>query len=210
MSFKAKLITFEGGEGAGKSTQLSCLAKNLEKSGYRVVGLREPGGTTLGEQLRAVLKNPATKSVEPETEALLFTACRAQLVKEVIKPALEAGTFVLCDRFIDSTVAYQAGGRGLNREQIDAANRLACGTLRPDLTILLDLDPDCGLSRASVRDHGQADRFELLGKEFHRKVRATYRQLAADEPARFLVVDANRDPNVIAEEIWNEVRRRFS
>ncbi len=207
---KAKLITFEGGEGAGKSTQLSCLAKNLENSGNRVISLREPGGTVLGEQLRAVLKNPATKSVEPETEALLFTACRAQLVREVISPALAAGTFVLCDRFIDSTVAYQAGGRGLSREQIDAANRLACGTLRPDLTILLDLDPDRGLSRAAVRDHGQADRFELLGKDFHRKVRATYRQLAADEPGRFLVVDANRDPNLIAEEIWHEVRRRFS
>jgi len=210
MSFKAKLITFEGGEGAGKSTQLSCLAKNLEASGCRVIGLREPGGTALGEQLRTVLKNPATKSVEPETEALLFAACRAQLVKEVIVPALAAGSFVLCDRFIDSTVAYQAGGRGLNREQIDAANRLACGPLRPDLTILLDLDPDCGLSRAAVRDRGQADRFELLGKEFHRKVRAAYRQLALDEPNRFLVVDANRDAKLIAEEIWNEVRRRFS
>lgn len=210
MSFKAKLITFEGGEGAGKSTQLSCLAKNLEGAGSRVIGLREPGGTTLGEQLRAVLKNPATKSVEPETEALLFTACRAQLVREVILPALTAGTFVLCDRFIDSTVAYQAGGRGLSRELIEAANRLACGTLKPDLTILLDLDPDCGLSRAAVRDRGQPDRFELLGTDFHRKVRATYRQLAADEPLRFLVVDANRDSNLIAEEIWHEVRRRFS
>jgi len=209
MAMDGKFITFEGGEGAGKSTQLMRLAQKLQAQGKKVLCLREPGGTTLGERLREVLKSPETKSVAPETEALLFAACRAQLVSEVIRPALTQGAYVICDRFIDSTVAYQSGGRGLNRQLIEAANRLACGELRPHLTILLDLDPAHGLSRASVRDGGQPDRFESLGTSFHQKVRTVYHELAREEPQRFFVLDATQNPEILAEIIWHEVEQRF-
>lgn len=159
--------------------------------------------------MRDVLKRPGSV-IAPEAEALLFAACRAQLVAEVIAPALAAGAVVLCDRFIDSTVAYQSGGRGLDRAAIEAANRLACGALRPHLTILLDLDPSRGLGRASLRDHGRSDRFEALGEEFHRRVRASYHALVREEPARFRVLDADRSPDLISEEIWHEVQARFA
>ena len=208
MPIAGKFITFEGGEGAGKSTQLTRLADRLRASGEAVLSLREPGGTPFGEKMREVLKHPGS-AIRPAAEALLFAACRAQLVADVIAPALVAGKVVLCDRFIDSTVAYQAGGRGLDRTLIESANRLACGPIRPDLTILLDLDPSRGLGRASVRDQGQADRFEVLGADFHRKVRDLYHSLAREEPGRFFVVDASRPPEVVEEEIWHEIARRF-
>lgn len=208
MPIAGKFITFEGGEGAGKSTQLTRLSARLQSQGSVVLGLREPGGTIFGEKMREVLKHPES-AIRPAAEALLFAACRAQLVAEVIVPALAEGKVVLCDRFIDSTVAYQSGGRGLDRGLIESANALACGPLRPHLTVLLDLDPTRGLGRASIRDQGNADRFEILGAEFHQKVRALYHALAKKEPARFFVVDAARPPEVIEEEIWNEVARRF-
>lgn len=208
MPTAGKFITFEGGEGAGKSTQLTRLAERLRVAGDTVLSLREPGGTPFGEKMRDVLKQPGS-AIQPAAEALLFAACRAQLVADVIVPALAAGQVVLCDRFIDSTVAYQSGGRGLDRALIESANRLACGPLRPDLTILLELDPTRGLGRASVRDHGQADRFEVLGSAFHLKVRELYHSLAKEEPGRFFVVDAARPPEAIEEEIWHEIVRRF-
>jgi len=208
MPFAGKFITFEGGEGAGKSTQLERLAARLRAEGATVLTLREPGGTAFGEKMRAVLKQPGS-AIVPAAEALLFAACRAQLVAEVIAPALAAGQTVLCDRFIDSTVAYQAAGRGLDRPAIEAANRLACGTTRPDLTFLLDLDPARGLGRAAVRDQGQADRFETLGEAFHQRVRAAYHGLVAEEPGRFRVVDAARPPAEVEEEVWHEAARRF-
>jgi dTMP kinase len=208
MPIAGKFITFEGGEGAGKSTQLTRLAERLRTSGAGVLSLREPGGTPFGEKMRDVLKQPGS-AIQPAAEALLFAACRAQLVTDVIAPALAAGQVVLCDRFIDSTVAYQSGGRGLERTLVESANRLACGAVRPDLTILLDLDPSRGLGRASVRDHGQPDRFEVLGADFHRKVRDLYHALAKEEPARFFVVDAARPPEEVEQEIWHEIARRF-
>jgi dTMP kinase len=208
MPIAGKFITFEGGEGAGKSTQLNRLAERLRAAGSVVLSLREPGGTPFGEKMRDVLKQPGS-AIQPAAEALLFAACRAQLVTDVIAPALASGKVVLCDRFIDSTVAYQAGGRGLDRPLIESANRLACGSVRPDLTVLLDLDPARGLGRASVRDQGQADRFEVLGAEFHRKVREAYHSLAKEEPGRFFVVDAARPPEVVEEEVWHEIVRRF-
>jgi dTMP kinase len=208
MPIAGKFITFEGGEGAGKSTQLTRLAARLQAQGSVTISLREPGGTVFGEKMRDALKQPGSV-IEPAAEALLFAACRAQLVAEVIDPALAEGKVVLCDRFIDSTVAYQSGGRGLERALIESANRLACGARRPHLTVLLDLDPARGLDRASVRDRGHADRFEVLGPAFHQKVRATYHTLVKEEPGRFFVVDASRPAEVIEEEIWNEISRRF-
>lgn len=209
MSLAGKFITFEGGEGAGKSTQLKNLAAYLQQQGRQVICLREPGGTPLGEQLRTVLKSPASKSIKAETEALLFASSRAQLVGEVILPSLAQGTFVLCDRFVDSTIAYQSGGRGLNRDLVESVNRLACGSLRPDLTILLDLDPAHGLTRAAQRDQGQADRFELLDNRFHQKVREVYHTLVAAEPQRFLVLNATLPVNELTQSIRNEVLKRF-
>ncbi|MGA0133883.1 MAG: dTMP kinase [Opitutales bacterium] len=209
MPIAGKFITFEGGEGAGKSTQIALLAERLNRAGSRVLRLREPGGTPLGERMREALKRPG-ESITPAAEALLFAACRAQLVAEAVLPALTRGEVVLCDRFADSTVAYQSGGRGLDRTLVDAANRLACGTVRPDLTVLLDLDPASGLGRAAARDQGRSDRFEALDTVFHGRVREAYRSLAAAEPARFIILDAARPSESLAEEIWNEVTRRLA
>ncbi|MFM7210198.1 MAG: dTMP kinase [Verrucomicrobiota bacterium] len=209
MPIAGKFITFEGGEGAGKSTQIALLADRLAAAGSKVLRLREPGGTPLGERMREALKRPG-ESITPAAEALLFAACRAQLVAEAVAPALARGEVVLCDRFADSTTAYQSGGRGLDRRLIASVNRLACGDFAPHLTVLLDLDPAHGLGRASVRDRGQSDRFEALDAEFHLRVRATYLALAREEPGRFLVLDAARPPAVLSEDIWHEVTRRLS
>jgi len=210
---RGALITFEGGEGAGKSTQIGRLAERLvAEAGLvpdRVVRVREPGGTVLGEGIRDILKRPESRIGGP-SEALLFAACRAQLVEDVIRPALAAGKVVLCDRFADSTVAYQGGGRGLPAELVASVNRLACGEVRPDLTVLLDLDPADGLARASARDSGKADRLEALDLAFHRRVRDAYHALARSEPARILVLDATRPQAEVAEAIWHEVRRRLA
>lgn len=208
---KGALITFEGGEGAGKSTQIGRLAARLmSEAGVpesRIRRVREPGGTVLGEGIRDILKRPESRIGGP-AEALLFAACRAQLVEDVIRPALAAGDIVLCDRFADSTVAYQQGGRGLPPAAVAAVNRLACGEIAPDLTVLLDLDPAAGLGRASARDAGRADRLEALDLAFHRRVRETYLAIARAEPRRYLVLDATRPADEVAEAIWHEVRAR--
>lgn len=209
---RGSLLTFEGGEGAGKSTLIASLARRLAAEGGLaaddIVRVREPGGTTLGEGIREILKRPDAAICSP-AEALLFAACRAELVDQVIRPALAAGKVVLCDRFADSTVAYQQGGRGLPADLVAAANRLACGDTRPALTVLLDLDPAVGLARASRRDEGKPDRLESLDLAFHRRVRETYRALAAAEPARFLTLDATLAPGDVAERLWHEVLRRL-
>jgi dTMP kinase len=209
---RGSLLTFEGGEGAGKSTLIAALADRLVSEGglapVDLVRVREPGGTALGEGIREILKRPEAV-ICPAAEALLFTACRAELVDEVVRPALAAGKVVLCDRYADSTVAYQRGGRGLPADLVAAANRLACGDTAPALTVLLDLDPADGLARASRRDAGKPDRLESLDLGFHRRVRDTYRALAAAEPARFLTLDATLPPAAVAETLWHEVLRRF-
>jgi len=212
-SIRGSLITFEGGEGAGKSTQIAELARRLESelgvSGGDIVKVREPGGTPMGEGIRQLLKRPDA-SIAPAAEMLLFAACRAELVADLIAPALLAHKVVLCDRFADSTVAYQQGGRGLPADAVRSANTLACQGLVPNLTVLLDLPPEAGLARASTRDLGKPDRLEALDLGFHRRVREAYLALAAAEPARFLVLNAALEPAVVAEAIWHEVRRRFS
>lgn len=211
-SIRGSLITFEGGEGAGKSTQIARLCTRLEAEAELasgdIVRLREPGGTSMGEGIRELLKRPGA-SISPRAEVLLFAACRAQLVSEVIAPALKAGRVVVCDRFSDSTLAYQEGGRGLPGESVRSANELACDGLRPSLTLLLDLPPEAGLARAASRDLGHPDRLEALDISFHRRVRATYLALAAAEPARFVVLDATQSPESLADAIWHEVTRRF-
>lgn len=212
-SIRGSLITFEGGEGAGKSTQIAELGKRLESdlavAATDILKVREPGGTPMGEGIRQLLKRPDT-SISPAAEMLLFAACRAELVAELIAPALSARKVVLCDRFADSTVAYQQGGRGLPSDAVRSANRLACQGLVPALTVLLDLSPEAGLARASKRDLGQPDRLEALDLDFHRRVRQSYLELAAAEPGRFLVLDATLPLSALADAIWHEVRRRFS
>ncbi len=212
-SIRGCLITFEGGEGAGKSTQIARLCERLVREAdlpsEDVVRVREPGGIPMGEGIRELLKRPGAV-IAPEAEMLLFSACRAQLVSEVIAPAMKSRKVVVCDRFADSTVAYQEGGRGLSSSAVRSSNTLACQGLRPSLTILLDLSPEAGLARAAHRDHGQPDRLEALDMTFHKRVRDTYLALAAAEPDRFLVVDATLNPASIADAIWNEVVRRFS
>ena len=196
-------ITLEGGEGAGKSTQIAALARILEREGERVVTCREPGGTALGERLREALF--ATSDDEPppspEAELLIFNAARAQLVREVIRPALEGGAVVICDRFTGSTVAYQHYGRGLPREAVDAANEVATGGLAPDLVVLLDLEPERGFDRTG----GGRDYLERGGIVFHRQVRRGFLEQAAADPGRWLVLDATKPEMQITHAIRERV-----
>jgi len=199
----ALFITLEGGEGAGKSLQQEALARRVQARGRSVVCTREPGGTPLGERLREVLLDLGERSVTLDalSETLLFMAARAELVASVIAPALERGAVVLCDRFADSTRAYQGFGRGLDLDAIDQLTAVATGGLRPDLTVLLDLPPAEGLSRAS----GTADRFGREDEAFHERVRDGYLTLAAREPERWLVVDATQTPEAVLDAIWQRV-----
>jgi dTMP kinase len=199
-------ITFEGPEGAGKSTQLTRLAARLKARGVAHTVTREPGGTGLGTRVREVLLDPAL-SIDPLPEFLLYSASRAQLVREVLRPALARGEVVLCDRYADSSRAYQGGGRGLDGEFLAALTREVTGGLTPDLTVLLDLDPGVGLARAAAR--GQPDRLERADLAFHQRVRAGFLALAAREPGRFVVLDAGRDADALAQDIWRAVGKRL-
>ncbi len=193
-------ITFEGGEGAGKSTQTALLADRLRAARREVELLREPGGTALGEELRGLLLHK-DKAVSLEAELLLFLAARAELVGKVIRPALDRGAVVICDRFSDSTIAYQGYGRGIDVGAIRTLNRWATGGLEPDLTVLLDVPVDVG----RLRKHGDDDVFFREGDAFHIRVREGYHYLAAREPERWLVLDGTKPPEEIAAAIWQRV-----
>jgi len=194
-------ITFEGGEGCGKSTQSKLLLKQLEQKNIAVVLTHEPGGTALGNELRKTLKRKQDSSISPQAELFLLAASRAQLVAEVIHPALEEGKVVLCDRFTHSTMVYQGYGRGLDFTAIKLVNNMATRHLNPDLIILLDIAPEQGLARK----RSLKDRFELEDLSFHRRVREGYVKMAAAEPDRWLVIDASLPKARIAEIIWDRV-----
>lgn len=196
-------ITFEGPEGAGKSTQVTRLATRLSEAGSPHLLTREPGGTPLGTRVRDVLLDPAL-SIDPLPEFLLYSASRAQLVTDVIRPALLRGEVVVCDRYFDSSLAYQGAGRGLPGALLRELTREVTGGLTPDLTVLLDLDPAVGLHRAAAR--GQPDRLEQADLAFHTRVRQGFLALAAAEPARFLVLDAARTTDDLADAIWAAVQ----
>lgn len=198
MSTLGTFITFEGGEGSGKSTQLALLAEKLRAAGVDVVSLREPGGTAVGEAVRAILLDPEHHGLDASAELLLYEAARAQLVAEVIEPALSAGEVVLCDRFFDSTTAYQGYARGLDLAEIARLNAAATGGLTPDRTLVFDVDVATGIARAT---HGGADRLEREDVAFHERVRAGFLALAAHEPDRVRVVDASGSPDAVADRV---------
>ena len=193
---RGSFITLEGGEGVGKSTQLKLLAGWLERAGAEVVTLREPGGTPVGDRIRELLLDPAHAGMDARAELLLYEASRAELVASVIRPALERGAFVICDRFADSSTAYQAYGRELPLTEVLEMNRLATSGLEPDLTLMLDLDPIEGVRRATATSG--ADRLEAEGADFHRRVRAGFLTIAALEPGRCRVIDACGTPEEVA------------
>lgn len=206
-------ITVEGIEGCGKSTQLPLLAAQLADAGHRVVCTREPGGCPIADQIRGILLDAANHSMLPMTELMLYAAARAQHLADVIKPALSAGAVVLCDRFSDATRAYQAFGRGIDRQTMEVLNRFACDGLSPDLTLLLDCPVEIGLTRARRRiettDGPREERFELESVLFHQRVRDGYLQLAQEEPERFVVIDATGAPAEVSTSILKAVIRRL-
>lgn len=205
-----KFITFEGPEGSGKSTQVKRLFDRLVAQGMTVVCTREPGGTATGEAIRNILQHDSVdEQLSARAELLLFAASRAQLVDHVIGPALERGEWVLCDRFIDSTMAYQGFARGMSIDTLDRINDFAIAGRKPDLTLLLDLDIGCGFQRLEKRyadGNASADRFEREERDFHLRVRDGYHQLAAREPGRFRIIDADQPIDDVASRVWNAVK----
>jgi dTMP kinase len=203
------LITFEGVEGSGKTTQIRVLADRLIAAGYTVILTREPGGCMIADKIRSVLLDADNQGMQPLTELMLYAAARSQHVAEIIVPALAAGSVVLCDRFSDATVAYQHFGRGIDRTTIDQLNLLACQQVHPDLTILIDCDVEIGLRRAKMRIEDsqgpREERFELEAISFHQRVRDGYLQLAAEAPQRILTVSADGVVEEIAERISTQV-----
>ena len=198
-------LSFEGGEGSGKSLQARGLAQTLIERGRDAILTREPGGTAAGERIRDILLHAREIPLSPEAQLLLFSSARAQLVREVIRPALDAGKIVIADRFFDSSVVYQGHGQGVSLEAIREVTRLAVGTLLPDRTFLLDVPVEIGLARSGWRAEAKWDRFEADATDLHVRVRDAYLRLAAAEPRRFVVIRADRDEAEVASDIRREV-----
>ena len=198
-------LSFEGGEGSGKSLQARGLAQTLIERGREAILTREPGGTAAGERIRDILLHAREIPLSPEAQLLLFSSARAQLVREVIRPALDAGKIVIADRFFDSSVVYQGHGQGVSLEAIREVTRLAVGTLLPDRTFLLDVPVEIGLARSGWRAEAKWDRFEADATDLHVRVRDAYLRLAAAEPRRFVVIRADRDEAEVASDIRREV-----
>lgn len=205
---RGRFITLEGGEGAGKSTQIRLLAEALRACGLEVVVTREPGGSKGAEEIRALLVSGETGRWGPVTEVLLHTAARRDHLERTVWPALEAGTWVICDRFFDSTVAYQGYGLGLGAEYVAQVQRVALGDFRPDLTLILDIPPEAGLRRAAVR-HGGEDRYERMDVAFHHRLRDGFRAIADAEPGRCAVIDAAATIETVQARILDAVTRRL-
>jgi dTMP kinase len=202
-------ITLEGPDGSGKSTQAHLLAERLRREGRQVLETVEPGGTPIGQQIRGILLNPANQDLVPTAELLLMFAARAQNVEQWILPALEQGRIVVCDRFTDSSLAYQGAARGLGAGTVLAVDRIACHGLVPDLTLCIDIDTETGLARAHSRnrvDTGKNEsRLDEQSIEFHRKARDAYHELAKSQPKRFHLIDGNDTPEAVAENVWKQV-----
>ena len=216
-SHRGKFITFEGLDGSGKSTQIERLAKKLAADGFRAVVTREPGGTAIGEKIRNLLLDTSTSDLSPMAELALMFASRVQHIQEIIQPALAEGRVVLCDRFTDSSEAYQGGGRKLGSEPVLALHRILCGNLQPDLTILMDSDVAASVKRARRRNiarvsgdgGGDENRFEQESRAFFGRVRNAYLAIAAREPQRVVVVNARGTPEETHKQILETVRRKL-
>ena len=202
------LITFEGVEGAGKSTQLARAAERLRQSGREVVETREPGGTVIGQKIRAILLDVAHGDLDPVAEWLLYEADRRQHVKELLKGGTRADRFILCDRYSDTTEAYQQVGRGLDAELVRKIDDLARSGLVPDLTLVYDILPEEGLARVRSRN-GSVDRFEAADLQFHQRVRSAYLQIARREPERVRLISADQHPDRVFAETWRHLSERF-
>jgi len=200
-------ISLEGPEGSGKTSQLPALAEYLRQHGFSVLTTREPGGTSIGEQIRTVLHTLENKEMNPRTEILLFQASRAQLVEQIIKPQLTKGGVVLSDRYADSTLAYQGYGHQIDIESLRVLVTFATGGLKPDLTILLDVDVETGLRRKELK--GEWNRLDAYDLEFHKRVRQGYLQLVQAEPERWVVVDASHSPKKVQDELRRVVAERL-
>jgi dTMP kinase len=206
---RGRLITFEGGEGTGKTTQAARLKSALEAKGKRVVLTREPGGSPGAEQIRKLLVEGEPERWTPLSETLLFLAARADHVARLIEPVLAEGSWVVSDRFSDSTYVYQGFARGLGVETIRRLHEAALGSFAPDLTIVLDLDPEEGLKRTGGRSPGAENRFERFDAAFHRKLRAAFIDIASSEPDRCVLIDAGRTPDDVAADVWCAVEQRL-
>ena len=203
-----KLITFEGSEGSGKSTQIARLANHFQLLGREVLTTREPGGTEIGEQIRNIIvHNSKGDEMCAETELLLFTAARAQLVREIIAPALLRGAIVLCDRFLDSTTVYQGVARNLAMDPVNLINQFAVGNVMPDLTVIIDVPTEIGLARIRQRASDLPDRMERENIEFYNKVREGYLLLARSLPRKFLVIDGTQKEDALEKEIWHDIQK---
>ena len=209
---RGAFITFEGSEGCGKSTQVKRLAAHLEQAGVRTLVTREPGGTAIGEKIRDLLQfAPESFAMTAETEVLLFEASRAQLVREIIQPALRQGTLVISDRFFDSTTVYQGVARKLSPEIVATLNAFAIGNARPDLTFILDIDVETARARMlrRIRPVAVKDRMEEEPIEFYERVCEGYRELAKREPDRFILLDGAQSPDAIEQQVWNAVQSKI-
>ena len=209
MAARGKFITFEGIDGSGKSTQMRLFAEHLRADGRDVFETVEPGGTSIGRQIRRVLLDSANQDLRPTAELLLYFASRAQNIEQCILPALDAGKIVICDRFTDSTLAYQGYARGLGPETVLALDRITCHGLAPDLTMLIDVDVETGLARMQARNATSAaneTRLDDESREFHRKVRDAYLAIARQYADRFRVIDGGGAPEEVAARVWENVR----
>lgn len=202
-------ITFEGPDGSGKTTQMRKLIPVLQEKGLDIVQTREPGGTDIGDQIRSVIMNMKNKSMHPRTEILLFCSSRAQLVEELIRPSLAEGKLILCDRYADSTMAYQGYGHGLDRDLLSKLLDFATGGLKPDLTLLFDISAEAGLRRR-LSNHEEWNRMDDYALQFHERVRNGYLAMAAAEPERWTVINADRSPDEIHEEVVSVITAKLA
>lgn len=199
-------ITFEGPEGAGKTSVLKAIIEKIEAAGIDVLATREPGGIEIAEKIRDIILNPAHTAMDYHTEALLYAAARSQHFYEKVEPALKAGTLVLCDRFIDSSLVYQGMGRGLGVEEVRAINQFAIGTRMPDKTLLFDIEPAVGLARIQANRQDEINRLDQESLAFHEEVRKGYITLAKEDPERIIVIDASQSLNQVISDTWTVLR----
>jgi dTMP kinase len=202
-NFHGFFISFEGVEGSGKSVHVGLLASQLREEGYDIVVTREPGGTTIGEKIRMITHNPENVELTAVAEMYLMAASRGQLVREIIRPALKQGKIVICDRFIDSSIAYQGFGRGLGEQQIWDINKLAMDDVFPNLTVLLDVNAEEGFGRRKISE--KIDRLDLQQRDFYERVTAGYKSLAEKNKERFVIVDSSKPVDEVTREIWDKV-----